>query len=111
MQSAGGHCADRGRTGDFCKKQFRSAPGFPRSGFRRRGLNGIDIAKRIRREDSSVKADRISADGIGAAGLFMQHLQDMLMHTDRAISEKILQGEKGIVEATGDADTGQVHVR
>lgn len=27
------------------------------------GLNGIDIAKRIRREDGSVKADRISADG------------------------------------------------
>ena len=74
-------------------------------------LNGIDIAKRIRREDGSVKVDRISADGIGAAGLFMQRLQDMLMRTDRAISEKILQGEKGIVEATGDADTDQVHVR
>ena len=95
----------------FATNNSGARPVFPHLDFGEGRPNGIDIAKRIRREDASVKVDRISADGIGAAGLFMQHLQDMLMRTDRAISEKILQGEKGIVEASGYTDTAQVCVR
>ena len=47
----------------FVKNNSRARLVFLDLDFGEGGLNGIDIAKRLRREDGSVKADRISADG------------------------------------------------